>query len=264
MHHEGETAADPVLFPWTFRFLVWLSSTLGAALVGPFTTYIVFGFPQRLVYWATVIGLAILVGVAIREAVLRAAGTDGLRLDLVIAGAQTSIIGPGLWAVNERVMALDVGGVDWFFQHVLTVLLIALGVVMVRDLLRRQRNQARAKVASSNAPLATAPPERRPDFIDLLDEDVQGKLRMISADDHYLRVVTTNGKARILMRFRDAVAQLGDVRGFRIHRSHWVSEEALVRVRSDGRRYLAELDCGREVPVSQAYVEDLRKAGYIE
>jgi DNA-binding LytR/AlgR family response regulator len=66
------------------------------------------------------------------------------------------------------------------------------------------------------------------------------------------------------MRFRDALAQLDDMPGYRIHRSHWVAAPWLKRVRSEGRRYVAELNCGTELPVSRAYLDDLRRDGYLD
>ena len=74
----------------------------------------------------------------------------------------------------------------------------------------------------------------------------------VKADQHYINVVTSEGSALILMRFSDAVADLGDL-GMQVHRSHWVAHRHVTGVvRRDGRILLG-LNNGSEVPVSRDY-----------
>jgi hypothetical protein len=65
------------------------------------------------------------------------------------------------------------------------------------------------------------------------------------------------------MRFRDALEELSDLPGLRVHRSHWVMIDAVTEVRPDGRRHVAVLSCGTEVPVSRSYLGNLEIRGSV-
>lgn len=90
---------------------------------------------------------------------------------------------------------------------------------------------------------------------------MRGTLSRIEAQDHYLNVVTDAGSALVLMRFGDAVAELSEVAGARVHRSHWVAQAGVARIlRKEGRQFLLMRD-GAEVPVSRANRAALRELG---
>ena len=103
-------------------------------------------------------------------------------------------------------------------------------------------------------PAATATPMAEPGsgLLRHLPAAARGALIRVEAQDHYLNVVTDAGSALVLMRFGDAVAELSEVAGARVHRSHWVAR-AGVRglLRKEGRQFLLTHD-GAEVPVSRA------------
>ena len=82
-------------------------------------------------------------------------------------------------------------------------------------------------------------------------------------EDHYVRAHTALGSDLVLMRLRDAVAELGDIDGLQVHRSWWVARHAVSDVRRDGRNVRLLLDTGLEAPVSRANVQMLRDAGWI-
>lgn len=76
----------------------------------------------------------------------------------------------------------------------------------------------------------------------------------LEAQEHYVRIHTDNGGTLVLYRFGDAVHELSQVRpGLRVHRSHWVAEDAISAVVPSGKTYCLRLVDGRDVPVSKAY-----------
>lgn len=87
----------------------------------------------------------------------------------------------------------------------------------------------------------------------------------LSAQDHYLEVRTIRAKHLIHYAISDAISQLqrSGVPGYRIHRSHWVSQDAIEKTIVTGRHYMLSLKTGGELPVGQTYVELLRKDGII-
>ena len=261
MRGQLEANVDPVRSPWAFRCLVWVLLTLAGAMIGPFTTYTAFGFGERLVYWAVICAVAVMLGIGIREVVEKWRGGESLRTDILVTVAQSSIIGPVVWLINHMVYGLDVQSIASFAEHVGAVLASGLLVTALREQFRIRRETVSGAEAWADDPVTD---KAMPEFLALVEETQRGPVQRISADDHYLHVVTTKGSSRILMRFRDALAQLGDLPGYRIHRSHWVAAARLLRVRSEGRRYVAELNCGTELPVSRAYLDDLRRGGYLD
>jgi len=60
------------------------------------------------------------------------------------------------------------------------------------------------------------------------------------------------------MRLADAIKELGNLKGVRVHRSHWVAQQHLIDIKKDGRRFVAVLSDDRRLPVSAPYLEDTR------
>jgi len=82
-------------------------------------------------------------------------------------------------------------------------------------------------------------------------------------------VVTTTGRALILYRLRDAIAELAeqaehagrsDCHGLQCHRSFWVAGKHVIRLRKQGREGILEMSNGRLVPVSRRYLSAVQHA----
>lgn len=89
------------------------------------------------------------------------------------------------------------------------------------------------------------------------------ELYALSAEDHYVRVHTTNGGDIVLMRFSDAILETGDVKGVQVHRSWWVAQDAIDDIKSKGRSAEITLKDAKKVPVSRNALKVLRKMGWI-
>jgi hypothetical protein len=105
-------------------------------------------------------------------------------------------------------------------------------------------------------------PERH-GFRALLPYHLGTDMVSLSAEDHYVRVVTDHGNALIRYRFSDALSEVRGLPGIQVHRSHWVAVRAIERVRSSGKTYCLVLKDGSEFPVSRTNVGVLREAGLI-
>lgn len=260
IHPESITGAGAS--PWVYRAVAWaLISTL-LAVIAPYELVMGFGFLGRLGYWASVNAMTIVVAAGIHGFVRARRPAADLGVQMATAIVQAVVIGPLVWLVSLHGFGFDVGGIVWLAEFTLIVLIVAICVALIRYEMQKIRRFALADQGGVMAPVLSQP--SRPSFLDRLEAPLDGEVVMVSADDHYLDVVTTEGQGRVLMRFRDAMAELEALPGYRIHRSHWVARSVLMRVRPDGRRHMAELSCGQKLPVSQAYVEDLRRAGLVE
>jgi LytTr DNA-binding domain len=91
-----------------------------------------------------------------------------------------------------------------------------------------------------------------------------GPVLAINSEDHYVRVFGTAHEALVLLRMRDAIAELSLVEGLQVHRSWWVAREGLASVRRDGRSVTLVLSNGREVPVAREKLAMLRRAGWLQ
>ncbi len=91
----------------------------------------------------------------------------------------------------------------------------------------------------------------------------EAELYAVEAEDHYLRVRTSQGSDLILLRLSDALAELDGVEGAQTHRSWWVAKAGIADIRrSDGRATLVLKD-GAEAPVSRTQAKILRELGWL-
>jgi hypothetical protein len=84
-------------------------------------------------------------------------------------------------------------------------------------------------------------------------------LLSLQMQDHYVFARTALGGAMVLMRFRDAVTELGGT-GMQIHRSWWAAYHAMEALERSGRSARLRLSDGRVLPVSRAWVPAVRAA----
>lgn len=86
----------------------------------------------------------------------------------------------------------------------------------------------------------------------------------LSAEDHYVKVHTSEGHTMLLMRFRDAVEEIKPLPGLVTHRSWWVSESGVKSLRKKGRS--AELMLRNDVQalVSRSGFKLIREAGWLK
>lgn len=129
------------------------------------------------------------------------------------------------------------------YGQVLAVVLISSGVIfvfVVSRLNRRTRQSALIPVAGAN-------------FFSRLPDHIGTDLIYLQMEDHYLRAVTQDGNALILMRFRDAMNEIAGIRGIQVHRSYWVATAHIVKLSRTGRRLELIMSNDARIPVSSSY-----------
>lgn len=98
--------------------------------------------------------------------------------------------------------------------------------------------------------------EARVRFFERMPAEIGRELVYIKTEDHYVGVHTTAGSARVLVRFADAVDELGEL-GMQVHRCYWVAHGQMAELVTRGHRTLLRLTDDREVPVSRRYLPDV-------
>ncbi len=96
-------------------------------------------------------------------------------------------------------------------------------------------------------------------FIHRLPAEVGQDVIYLKMSDHYVEVVTSEGQCTILMRFTDAIHDLGSS-GIRVHRSYWIALAHLEGWEKSGQRTFLRLTGGHLVPVSRTYLAGARAA----
>lgn len=89
------------------------------------------------------------------------------------------------------------------------------------------------------------------------------RLLALEAEDHYLRIHTDRGAELVLMRLRDAIAELGEGLGMQVHRSFWVARAAVVEATVRSQAAQLRLSDGTVVPVSRTALPRLKAAGWL-
>jgi DNA-binding LytR/AlgR family response regulator len=79
----------------------------------------------------------------------------------------------------------------------------------------------------------------------------------VTADLHYLHVLTARGRATLLGSLAAVEAHFGAA-GLRIHRSHWVARRAIRRVARGAGGWRCELHDGQRLPISRRRVAEVR------
>lgn len=263
---------------------IMMAAALVLALLGPFGMFAM-SLPARLLAWA----IFAIGGYACFRPVLLAgdalAEQTGLSRWIAITLACALAAMP-----TTLIVAGTLSGLDW--QGITARDLIALypqvlivgGMVTVVQLLAKRQREAPVEAAEPVAEVravqsveelaveelpalaqdqAPVPQPGRIALFDQLPAHLGQDLLCIENEDHYIRVHTSAGNALILMRLRDAVAQLAPLDGAQVHRSWWVARSAVSEVVRSDRRVSLRLVDGREVPVSRSSVAELRARGWL-
>lgn len=261
------------------RLVAELAILAGLILVltalGPFGSYAT-PFGHRLLHWA----LYLITGYAFFRPVIAAGGALARQTGLPRAAAIAAACALGAFPTS-MVILFGAAGPAWrtvsgaaVLGTYLQTLIIGATVTIVQLLAGRGGAQTSTAPAAAPAPSAPAdplppappPPPPSPPPPALLDQlplHLRGSILCLENEDHYVRVHTDRGSALVLMRMRDAVAQL-EGQGARVHRSWWVARAAVAAAVRHDRNWKLRLIDGREVPVARTSVPELRARGWLD
>ena len=239
---------DEFSHPPTLAALAGVAVVVGIS--GPFGTLDAFSLLPRMAYWALVVPLTYSAGFLGTRAAhpYLPRGPRALRIALAALGSAIAVAlvlgvlntGLGLNLGGARDLALGFAAV-----YVICLVIEAVGVVL------QSQSQPLTSTAQTPALLSRLPLEKR------------GALLAITAEDHYITVITTKGREMLLMRLSDAMAEAAPVTGLQIHRSHWVALAGVVSVARLGDGAEALLINGDRLPIARARMNDARAAGLL-
>ena len=257
MDGEGiRRGMTPAMKRWAIDLAILIAIGLLMGFLGPFgsdhipvvTVY---------VYWMVCMVGGGLIGIALDAVLIRRLTGQWRRVGVV-----SVLMSPPVALLVIAAQLVLIGGVfdaPGMLKLLWQVWPISLAVMAVRALVWRQmpvRVETRTVIAPP-LPEAEAAFRRR-----LSARRRNARLIAIEAHDHYLRVHTDAGEELVTLRFADALDELARAHGWRVHRSWWVSAEAVEAVR--WRRGAGEIRllCGVTAPVSRTYAPVLKQAGW--
>ena len=253
----------PTIRELVIELVVMVVIGVALAALGPFGSFALGSFGDRLLYWIPVA----LIGYAIFRPITLAAIAIGQRLELSELAA--AAVGVTIAAIPATFAISYYGGYrpgappsfDQLFQ--LYVQVAVIGVLVTAVFLLIERVQKDSEPAPADSAVSASPPPASP-FFDRLPGAWADQLLALEMEDHYVRAHGPGTSALILLRMRDAEAELAGIDGIRVHRSWWVARASVEKVLRDGRSYKLRLTNGLEAPVARDRIAALKAAGWID
>ena len=262
---------------WSGARLVYLnviSFLVTVALLvylGPFGTWALLPFSERLPFWLTTVGanwIVSYIAFTVTSLKFRERGWSAWA-GFVLAAAVAALPGTGtVWlavAVYLDYRPSSVSGMAGLYGQVFVLHLIIGSLVfrLIERALRRRDVREELPPSDGSAELAPRPaPEAA--LLARLSARSRGELLHLRMQDHYVEVHTAAGSEMLLLRFRDALREVEGVNGLQVHRSHWVARKAVAGVeRRSGGRIALRLVNGSRVPVSRSFAPLLKSRGWI-
>lgn len=267
-----------------FRLVVYSTSVLACVLTGPFGTGTDLTFWDRVVFWTVAISS---VGFFMEYCIGTLLMSNSLKswpvsLRVVLGCGLGAVPGASAIIFINRIFRpehLDTNALPYFWASVAAMGLLISTISIAIDNRsiepsipkstgpKKESKQPSKSTADQvtrkidNPTGATSTPAIKPArLMDKLPERLRfAQIISLSMQDHYVEITTTRGVDVVLMRLVDAIELLDGVEGTRCHRSHWISQQHLVALSRDGRRFVAQLSDGRHIPVSTSYRDQVEE-----
>ncbi len=216
--------------------------TLIFAFTGPFGSFNLLGFWDRLGMWSVVMSVSGLMGIYVFFGLTSV-------LPKSIGYIPVFLVATALTTIPVAVVALFVDNFYlgaplnearfWVNVQNLTPV-IALVVLLIA-------------ISKTGSDVRSLRNDGRVDPQSWIPKHLGDDIIYAQAQDHYVRVVTPLGEHTALMRFSDAVERLDVFDGAQVHRSYWVSRTGITKlIRKNGKVGLLVRD-GSHLPVSRQH-----------
>jgi hypothetical protein len=222
-----------------FSILTTLLISIELTIIDPFGTFGQAPMVQSALSWLAVTAVAILLAYVVRLLVTRHVSNLGFWQDgLVVVVVYTLVCSPVVWGL-AHVSIKEQASIASFTTIALSILLISAVVVQLRP----------HQIAVNEM--------KRPRLLARLSHKDISAIKHLTVRDHYVDVLTDQGKESLLMRFSDAMSELDGIDGLQVHRSHWVATNSVISVELAGAGGSLTLDTGDRIPVSRGFRQDV-------
>lgn len=237
---------------------VLLGVVLG--VLGPFGSFEHVPAPVRVPLWTALVTGNWLLVMLLGEALCRIPATAAWPAPVLAALAGLAGAVPGTLVSYHAAQAF--GPFERIMPSPLVyfgyVALLSVAISVPAALVFGRGRDGPAPSPSAESPEDAAPAGDSP-FLGRIPPHLGRELLAVETEDHYLRVHTPIGSDLLLMRMRDAVAELAPLDGLRVHRSWWVARAAVERTARSGAGLTLTLRGGLSVPVARAQRRAVRE-----
>jgi hypothetical protein len=231
------------------------AAVMGALLgvLGPYGSYLNGGVVSRTLYWIGMILLGTAIVGVLVPLLFRLATRMGLPklfsviVAILIAAVPVSIVSAVICRAVWGAIVAHLTWIDWYSQAALTSAII-IGLWVLLELALDARRKTEGAVL--------APPASRM-------AEPSGPVLCLQMEDHYVRIHRPSGSTLELLPLHEAIGRFGGADGLQVHRSWWVSAEAVAGAERDSRNWRLRLTNGLTVPVARNRVTEARTRGWI-
>ncbi|GEM_PF-4146123 len=117
--------------------------------------------------------------------------------------------------------------------------------------------------SETSTPITTTKHRPIPPFLQRTSATTAEEVLALKAEEHYVKVHTDRGEELVHYRFSEAMEEMPKDLGLQVHRSWWVSENAVSFAARGSRRWQVELTTGLRVPISDSFVGVVRERGLL-
>lgn len=220
------------------------------SILAPYNTS-EFSFHIRLIYW---VGLCMAggLGAAFIDVISRKIGWSLTSWKRAIGQSIGATFAVSLILLGFTIVTQ--GWPGWF--HILTlpffIWVISIIICSIGELSRHRKLTAAEEE------------DKRPAIFDRLKPSLRSAvIYALSSEDHYVRIMTSQGDDLILMRLSDAIKEMSPLIGLQTHRSHWVAEAGVEKIKTQDGKLSILLRNSKIVPVSRNKAKTVREAGWI-
>ncbi|MBO9656554.1 MAG: response regulator transcription factor [Agrobacterium tumefaciens] len=224
-------------------------------LTGPFGTSETMSFADRLLYWTIVQAGAWMLAISfsIIANILLADHISHLLTRMMIGSLTAALpIGLLLTITNQIFYGREMGFTPFLKSSLSSLPLCAIFCLLSYLTTRQSFEKVADAETDTNANADWDVKDSIP-LLERLPPQKRGELLRLSVQDHYTHIVTTRGQQLVLLRFSDALKEIGQTAGLQVHRSHWIADADVVSLRKQaGRLHVITRD-GSKIPVSRSY-----------
>ncbi|WP_151720492.1 LytTR family DNA-binding domain-containing protein [Gemmobacter serpentinus] len=241
-------------------YLSWVTLSVATSIAGPFGSYVMLSFSERLLFWTIFVGIGMVVGVTVRAVVHSVFGLTDFRRGAVLIAAICGVTMS--WPMHAFGVSMFPVGHPVFVASLLDVALFIFAISLTIGAFRHSLEpapQAALPVPQQPEVVVAIPADCPgwPRIVTRLDPEVQGRLVALMVRDHYVDVVTTAGRGSVLIRLADAIAEAAGEPGDQIHRSHWVAWWAVKGIEREAGKTWVRLCPELRLPVSKTHLGKL-------
>lgn len=236
-------------------FWVGLAGVIVVLVIsGPFTTSDIMSVSERAIYWFVIATCTYFftISCAAPVYVLLHPRIMDWRVNSVISGLFAALpVTAFVVFTNTYVFKVGYGNLDGYAELAFGCVIITIVGTFLHQAVNVDLRQIRPAPSPDTG--AASP------LLKKLDPEIRANVVSLHAQGHYVEVTTLRGRQLLLMRLKDAIAELEPDSGCQVHRSWWVSKQVAQAAKRCSGRVVLNLADGREVPVSRFNLTEIRR-----